>query len=134
MELFLNLLWLAIAVGLTGFLLCQQRSRAFHPSWGLVLVATMFIAVLLFPTISASDDLYNDAFLSEDVSRRASSVISMHLDVAPAVALVLAVPLNPVLSGLRFSERVAEAGSLVALPSSYCPATGLRAPPVSQFS
>jgi hypothetical protein len=130
MEVLLNLLWFVVAVGLTGFLLCHQRTRAFRPHWGIVLAVTLFIAVLLFPAISASDDLYGELFLSEDASRRALNVITAHLDLTTAVALLSSILFCPSLGGLRCSGNVAESSSLIALPSAFLPASGLRAPPV----
>jgi hypothetical protein len=129
MELFLNLLWFAVAVGLMGFLLRHQRTRASRLHWGSVLVATLFIVVLLFPAISASDDLYGELFLSEDASRRALNVISAHLDIAPAVALLSPILFSPSLGGLRYSGHIMESSSLISLPSACRPASGLRAPP-----
>jgi hypothetical protein len=129
MELFLNLLWFAVAVGLMGFLLRHQRTRASKLPWGSVLVATLFIVVLLFPAISASDDLYGELFLSEDASRRALNVISAQLDIAPAVALFSSVLFTPSLEGLRLYGHTVEPDLLISLPSASRPASGLRAPP-----
>jgi hypothetical protein len=130
MELLLNLLWLVVAVGLTGFLLRHQRTRALRPHWGIVLAATLFIVVLLFPAISASDDLYGELFLSEDASRRAHNVITAHLELAPAVALLSSILFSPSLGGLRSSEHIVESSALISLPSAFRLASGLRAPPV----
>jgi hypothetical protein len=130
MELLLNLLWFVVAAGLTGFLLRHQRSRASHLQWGSVLAATLFISVLLFPAISASDDLYGELFLSEDASRRALNVISAHFDLDSAVAL-LSFPLFSLpLAGRRYSVHIVESSSLIVPPSAVVSPAGLRAPPV----
>jgi hypothetical protein len=129
MELLLNLLWCAIAAGLTGFLICHQRTRAFRPHWGLMLAATLFIVVLLFPAISASDDLYHEMFLSEDASRRGMSAISTHLDHVQAIAVFSSIPLGLSSGGLRYCGQMVETGSLLALPCSSRVPFGLRAPP-----
>jgi hypothetical protein len=131
MELFLNLFWFVLAGGLTGFLLCHQRTRASRPPWGSVLAAALFIAVLLFPAISASDDLYGELFLSEDASRRAVHIISAHLDLTPAVELLSSALFSPSLHGLRYAGNIVESGSLICLPSASRPSSGLRAPPVA---
>jgi hypothetical protein len=130
MELFLNLLWLVVAGGLTGFLLRHQRTRALRPHWGVVLAATLFMVVLLFPVISASDDLYGELFLSEDASRRAQNVSSAQPDrVAPVVALLSSILFDPSIGGLRHSGHLVECSTLISPPSCFRPASGLRAPP-----
>ena len=129
MELFLNLLWFIVAAGLTGFLICHQRGRVPHLHWGSVLAATLFISVLLFPAISASDDLNGQLFLSEDASRRSLSLISAHIDLAPTVALVSFLLFRPSLGVPHYSGRIVESSSLIVLLPSCVPPAGLRAPP-----
>lgn len=74
MELFLNAVWVAIiAIGV--WLLCGKQRNAAHRnrfwcSFGPLLCA----AALLFPSISASDDIHFDAFVFED----ANSAKRMH--------------------------------------------------------
>ncbi len=131
MELFLNLLWFVVAAVLTGFLLRHQRTRTSHLHWGIVLAATLFIVVLLFPAISASDDLYGELFLSEDASRRVLNVVSAHLDLAPAVALFSAMMVDFSLSGVRYPGHIVESSSQISLPSPFLSASALRAPPIS---
>jgi hypothetical protein len=131
MELFLNLLWFVVAAVLTGFLLRHQCTRTSHLHWGTVLAATLFIVVLLFPAISASDDLYGELFLSEDASRRVLSVISAHLDLAPAVALFSAILVDFSLSAVHYPEHILESSSQISLSSPSLPASALRAPPIS---
>lgn len=60
MELLLNLLWAALALGtLSAFLLRQRaslgRTMAMHPKALIALVTVLFV---IFPVISASDDLH----------------------------------------------------------------------------
>jgi len=131
MELLLNLLWFVVAVGLTGFLLRHQRTRASRRHWGNVLAASLFIVVLLFPVISASDDLYSQTFLSEDASRRVHNVISAHLGLAPAVALHSSILISPPLGGPRCARDILKSGALISLPTAFLPASGLRAPPAA---
>jgi len=94
----------------------------------------LFIGVLLFPAISASDDLHSDLFLFEDASRRTFSAISAHPDLAPASAMAVLSPAqsSPSLGKLVYAGRVAEASLPIVLPSSSRPASGLRAPPATR--
>ncbi len=131
MELILNLIWFAVASSLTGFLIRHQGTRAFHLRWGTVLAACLFIAVLLFPAISASDDLYGELFVSEDTSRRVHSLISAQFDLAGAVALLSPNLFSLSLARLRYAGRVMELSSPRGQISIFLPASGLRAPPPS---
>jgi hypothetical protein len=98
-----------------------------------VLAAALFIAVLLFPVISASDDLYKQAFLSEDASRRAHNVSGAHLGLVPAVALHSSVLISAPRYGPRCPQAVLQSGALISLLSAFLPASGLRAPPAALF-
>jgi hypothetical protein len=129
MELLLNLLWIVVAVGLTAFLLRHRRALVSGYSWGAVLGAALLIAVLLFPAISASDDLHSDLFLFEDASRRTLTILSAHPDLAPTVALFLPLRFSPSLGKLVHVARAVESSPSILLPSSCRPASGLRAPP-----
>jgi hypothetical protein len=129
MELLLNLLWFVVAAGLTGFLLRHQRTRASRPHWGSVLAAALFIVVLLFPVISASDDLYNQTFVSEDASRRAHNVIGAHFGLVPAVALHSSELICSPRYWPRGPRDILQSGALISLLSAFLPASGLRAPP-----
>ncbi len=133
MELFLNLLWLVVAVGLTGFVLRHQSTRARRPHWGIVMAATLFVVVLLFPVISASDDLYGELFLSEDASRRAQNVIGLQHDLAPVIALLSSMLFDPSMGGLRHSGHLLECSALISPPSCSRPVSSLRAPPGDLF-
>lgn len=128
MELFLNIVWFAVSVALTAFLCRHQSCRAVQLRWGVVLSVVLFIVVLLFPAISASDDLYNETMLSEDLARRSHSLLCTHLDTAPAM-LVTILFAAFFFSGLRYSGHLVESATLIALPSSFRPSAGLRAPP-----
>lgn len=129
MELLLNLLWIVVAVGLTAFLLRHRRALVSGHSWSAVLGASLLIAVLLFPAISASDDLHSDLFLFEDASRRTLSTLTAHPDLAPTVALSLPMRVSSSFGGLFHAARVVESSPSILLPASCRPATGLRAPP-----
>ncbi|HYS55583.1 MAG TPA: hypothetical protein VER58_17630 [Thermoanaerobaculia bacterium] len=66
MELLLNLIWLAIAVA--GFTLVPKRS-------GQVWLVLACVAVLLFPIISASDDLNADRTFNDAVAAIVEAVV-----------------------------------------------------------
>jgi hypothetical protein len=106
MELFLNLLWLIASAALTVLLLRQQCTCVSRMHWGVVLWASLFIVVLPFPVISASDDLYSKFFVSEDSSRRVLNAIGSHLEVAPAAAPFSFSAFSAAASGMRFSVHI----------------------------
>jgi hypothetical protein len=70
MELLLNLVWITLAAG--TFSLCIKRQRRLQPdgSGARCLLALACILLLLFPVVSASDDLHPTQALLEDASRR----------------------------------------------------------------
>lgn len=72
MELFLNLLWLVVAaVGLCKVWLDSRAGRftARHSTFTALLTVGCLL-ILLFPIISASDDLHGDQALAEDALKR----------------------------------------------------------------
>jgi hypothetical protein len=66
-ELFLNILWFALAAGAFSGLLRTHRERDARRLL-LALGALFCAAALLFPAISVTDDLHHDAFVVEDSS------------------------------------------------------------------
>ena len=78
MELLLNLIWLAVAAGaLLAFARSRRRSaRMAHVPYGTALVALTCVVVLLFPVISASDDLHPAQALVEDASKKVQMAIA----------------------------------------------------------
>lgn len=70
MELLLNLIWIALAIGSFAiFMRRQDRSRGARTQWTSVF-ALACILLVLFPIISASDDLHPSQALMEDATRR----------------------------------------------------------------
>src|SRR5271165_3130499 len=69
MELLLNLFWFAIAVGGFAGLARTQRASARNRDVK-ALLALSCVLVLLFPIISASDDLHPSQALLEDATKR----------------------------------------------------------------
>ena len=95
MELLLNLIWLSVAA--TGFLLVLKRSRRV---WLVVACA----AALLFPIISASDDMnavrtFNDAAAAIVVTivlcMALMAIARVRASKAPAYIVHLATPSDP---------------------------------------
>src|SRR5271166_662528 len=82
MELLLNLIWLTIAAGaLVAFTRSRRRSaRMAHVPYVQALIALACVVVLLFPVISASDDLHPAQAVVEDASKKLQLAISpLHL-------------------------------------------------------
>src|SRR5277367_5301076 len=72
MELLLNLSWFALAVAAFGALVRMRRACALTPGATDVkaLLALSCILVLLFPIVSASDDLHPTQAVLEDATKR----------------------------------------------------------------
>ncbi|MGB8886872.1 MAG: hypothetical protein WCC87_09115 [Candidatus Korobacteraceae bacterium] len=129
MELLLNLVWFAL--GMAGFLIfirSSPRSNRQSVSYRRSLLALACVLLLLFPVVSASDDLHPTQTLMEEASRRISphaSVLRLSHDrsttplVPPLLSLVVSLllaltmwqPWQPVetktrsLSGYRLCSR-----------------------------
>jgi len=65
MELLLNIFWLLIAAGALGICIRQWRRGARARGLSLPLCALSCVLVLLFPVISATDDLHPTALVVE---------------------------------------------------------------------
>jgi len=71
MELLLNLIWVALASGaFLVFLRRQHEASHGRVSYRRSLLALMCVVLLLFPVVSASDDLHPSQALLEDASKR----------------------------------------------------------------
>ena len=82
MELLLNLIWLTLAVGAFIAFARGQRSsaRMTQVAYCRSLVALACVAVLLFPIVSASDDLHPTQAVVEEASKRVQlAVAPLHL-------------------------------------------------------
>jgi hypothetical protein len=65
MELFLNAVWVIVsAMAVAGLL--QTRPRRFERKQWLHLGALLCAAIILFPSISVSDDIHSEPFIVED--------------------------------------------------------------------
>jgi len=82
MELLLNLIWLTVAAtALVAFTRSRQRSsRMAHIPYVQALIALACVVVLLFPVISASDDLHPAQAVVEDASKKLQLALApLHL-------------------------------------------------------
>ena len=79
MELLLNLVWIALALG--GLLVFEQRRRASVHLAQVphlrALIALCCLVVLLFPIVSASDDLNPTQAVLEDATRRIHKALTL---------------------------------------------------------
>ena len=93
MELLLNLIWLALAVGaLLGFVGNRHGCALTAQAPGRrSLVALACVVVLLFPVISASDDLHPAQAVVEEASKRVQLAIApLHLlRINPSLSILL---------------------------------------------
>jgi hypothetical protein len=83
MEQFLNLAWLAMAIGLfSAAIPCARRRQAAGEAptghLSLVFVAVLCAAGLLFPIISVTDDLQFDVQALEEWTGRRIQIVSVH--------------------------------------------------------
>jgi hypothetical protein len=82
MELLLNLIWLAIGAGALVAFARRRRGSAWlaQVPYGKALLALACVVVLLFPVISASDDLHPAQAVVEDASKKLQLAIApLHL-------------------------------------------------------
>jgi hypothetical protein len=84
MELLLNVVWL-LAVGAGAYI--GLRRRAERPGWQAV-IAFACVALLIFPVISATDDLHPSFMIVEDATKRLARGPALFIHIAPAVALL----------------------------------------------
>src|ERR1017187_1487735 len=80
MELLLNLIWLTLAAGALLAFLRVQPGSARTVSGRKALLALACVVVLLFPVVSASDDLHPAQAVMEEASKRVQlAVAPLHL-------------------------------------------------------
>jgi len=133
MELLLNLIWLTLATGaLLGFVRGQRGSaRMTQVSYRSSLVALACAVVLLFPIVSASDDLHPAQAVVEDATKRIQlAVAPLHSARSSAPPSMLpaisALCMMPALVTLRRSRPLALRTHV--LDGVIAPSAG-RAPP-----
>ncbi len=133
MELLLNLVWFTLAVMALGAFLRQRRSssRTSRIPYAKALLALACMLVLLFPVVSASDDLHPTQAVLEEASKRIHQLVAplQHLQGnGPMTGLpaVLAVLLFCSLSVLQWRQPEVQDARL--LVREHLPRLG-RAPP-----
>lgn len=135
MELILNILWFVLAGAAVAALLRSRRDAGFRAeriSNRKALLALGCIVVLLFPVISASDDLHPSQAVFEDSSKRIQHTVAMLINThsLPDCAMLLTLLSMLGLFGLMLAQPL----RLVALAprtlvGQYSSTAG-RAPPV----
>jgi len=133
MELLLNLVWLAVAAGaLVAFARNRGRSAWLaRVPYGKALVVLACVVVLLFPVISASDDLHPAQAVVEDASKKLQLAIApLHLlRTSPQLSMLPAMLALCLMFGHVALRRVRPAASTVpVLDGAIVPSAG-RAPP-----
>ena len=78
MELFLNLIWMSLAVAAFAVFLPGDRGsrRVVFVPYGKSLFALACVVILLFPVVSASDDLHPTQAVSEEASKRVQLAVA----------------------------------------------------------
>jgi hypothetical protein len=138
MELLLNLIWISLApLAFFGFLRRRGMSgQLARVPYRKSLLALVCVVVLLFPVISASDDLHPTQVILEEASRR------VHLAIAAPHLLSASLPLSMLPAILALYLMFALATFLpcrslpevkFALDGVIIPSCG-RAPPFSRFN
>lgn len=91
MELLLNVLWGTLA--LAAFYAVMRTRQSFAGSASVSTVRCMLAAacvlILLFPVISASDDLHPTQNLFEDSSKRTQPTVAPPIHAVPAFAMLM---------------------------------------------
>jgi hypothetical protein len=133
MELLLNLVWIALAIG--AFLIFGRRQQRLGRKQSFCwqsFLALACVLLLLFPVISASDDLHPSQALLEDATRRAQHLaIATHLSAANSAAHML-----PMLLGLGLLFALVRLQPRPVLDPKVCVldghslSCGGRAPPI----
>jgi peptidoglycan/LPS O-acetylase OafA/YrhL len=131
-ELFLNILWFAMAAGaLAAFLRKHRRGRKDRRLL-LALGALLCAAALLFPAISVTDDLHRDAFVVEDSSaaKRLANAVA-HTAPLAAIEWFGICSLAFLLGSQERRWRMVEIGSITYNPPPLSSTIFGRAPPAT---
>ena len=135
MELLLNLIWLALSMG--AFVIFLRRRPRAGRDWQphrRALLALACTLLLLFPVVSASDDLHPTQALLEDATRRIQQFASP-LQLAHSGSVIPLWPMLPALAlALGFALATWQPWRPQELPTAarrgYSRALGGRAPPL----
>ena len=131
LEASLNLLWLVLAVGSLAHWLAPERTRRCHHLHGLVTL--VFVLSLLFPVISANDDLAQQELINDAKSSQ-SLVASLRTDKPlPGTVWVLNSAVPPTIHLASYSPALADSVSEPSVAASVTvlgDATGNHSPPL----
>jgi len=128
MELLLNLIWIALASGAFLVLLRRQyESGCGRLSCRRSLLAMGCVVLLLFPVVSASDDLHPSQALLEDATKRVQHAV-LGLQSSPGGALLPAMLSAMFLLAVEVWPRKSSPSRVFALRGHFALADG-RAPP-----
>lgn len=129
MELLLNLIWIALAIGSFVIFMLRQRSRHGRAQWTSVF-ALACILLVLFPIISASDDLHPSQALMEDATRRVLHFASSpHSPAGSSVPISLPVALLGFLFALTCWRTMIHLESKVRVLEGHSYSRQVRGPP-----
>jgi hypothetical protein len=135
-ELLLNIVWFGLASAAVivllrrrGDIACQSQRFSSYKA----LLALGCVIVLLFPVISASDDLHPSQALLEDSSKRSQHAAAavIHPNTAPDCALLIGVLTMLALFGPMFSRTQMAAVLAPRALTGVQNAIAGRAPPLS---
>jgi hypothetical protein len=134
MELLLNLIWIALAIGSFAiFMRRQDRYRSRHAHYWTSMFALACILLLLFPIISASDDLHPTQALAEEATRRVLHLTSpLHFSAGSSTPALLPALLLGLLFALISSQPATSFTSKLCVLDGYCFARDVRGPPFSR--
>jgi hypothetical protein len=98
MELLLNVIWMTLAMGAFWIFLHSRPATGRHVSYHKSLIALACVTLLLFPIVSASDDLHPTQALVEDATKRIQHAVSPQQlpgshSAIPLVPILLAISL-----------------------------------------
>ncbi|MGB9253647.1 MAG: hypothetical protein WCC25_02305 [Candidatus Korobacteraceae bacterium] len=134
MELLLNLVWVALAIGL--FLIFWRREhpgRRPRAAKCVAMIALACVLLLLFPIISASDDLHPTQALAEEATRRVLHLTSpLHFSAGSSTPALLPALLLGLLPALISSQPATSLTSKPCVLDGYCFARDVRGPPFSR--
>jgi len=129
MEIFLNLVWAALALAGVSYWSCTQRRKCAEQ--GSPLVALAMLVVILFPVISVSDDLWSIQNPAEtDTTQRRIQVVpdsSPNFSASWALPELDVPPIRFEFIGIEIPRFQATCGIASVMTS----ATENRPPPVS---
>lgn len=123
MELLLNLIWALLALGAFFVLLGSRHSsvRRLRVPYLNALIALSCIVWLLFPVVSASDDLHPTQAVVEDATRRVQQSVAAVHQLTPSISILPSLLASFLLAALivlapwrltQFAPRLLEAAHI----------------------